>query len=110
MALPPVTPTLIKDPSAVLDFGLDLSPAPTQLAKPWLESGELVTSVAVTADEGITASAGSVNVNTRGIPAALLVTWLTGGTAGETYNIHFLFSTDQGRTDTRSIKVLVIAR
>lgn len=110
MAFPPVTPTFFKDPSADLDFGLDLSPSPTQLVKPWLEPGELVTSVTVKGDAGITASAGSINTNASGVLAALLVTWLTGGVAGTTYGVHFLFSTNQGRTDTRSIWVSVVSR
>jgi hypothetical protein len=110
MAFPPVTPTFFKDPSATLDFGVDLSPPPTQLIKPWLEPGEQVTSVTVTADTGITASAGSINTNTSSVQAALLVTWLSGGVAGTTYGVHFLFSTNQGRTDTRSISVSVVAR
>lgn len=110
MAIPPVTPTFFKDPSANLDFGVDLSPSPTQLVKPWLNPGELVTSVTVTADDGITAAAGSINTNASGVLAALLVTWVTGGADGENYLVHFLFSTNQGRTDTRTILISVVSR
>lgn len=110
MAIPPVTPTFFKDPSANLDFGIDLSPSPTQLIKPWLKPDELVTSVTVTADAGITASAGSINTNANGVLTALLVTWVTGGVEGEVYLVHFLFGTDQGRTDTRTISISVVSR
>jgi len=64
----------------------------------------------VTSDAGVTAGAGSINTNTSGVPAALLVTWLSGGVVGTSYNVHFLFSTSQGRTDTRSISVSVVQR
>jgi hypothetical protein len=110
MAFPPVNPVIFKDPSAVLEYGFDLSPSPAQLVKPWLAPSEAVTSLTVTADSGITVNAYSFITNSSGVPASLLVAWLSGGVAGTTYNVKFMFSTNQGRTDTRSMQVSVVQR
>lgn len=110
MAFPPVTPTFFKDPSATLDFGIDLSASPTYLNNPWLAPGEAVTALSVSADSEITVDSSSFITNSSGVPASLLVAWLSGGAAGTTYAVHFLFSTNQGRTDTRSIQVSVVKR
>jgi hypothetical protein len=107
---PQPIPTQYKDPSAALDFALDLAPAAGINVSPYLADGETVTSLSVSADTGITVSASSIAANARAIPASLLVAWLAGGTAGATYNVRFTFSTSQGRTDVRTLPVHVVAR
>ncbi|CAB3784199.1 hypothetical protein [Pararobbsia alpina] len=106
MAYPVNIPVIPKDPSADLDYGFDLSPSATQLIKPWLAVGEQVTNLVVTADDGISVLNSSINANSNGVPASLLVAWLSGGTLGATYNVHFEFTTNQGRTDTRSMQIV----
>jgi len=110
MAITPIIPTIFKDPSAVLEYGFDLSALPTQLIKPWLATDEAVTTLSVTADAGIVVDAYSFITNSSGVPASLLVAWLYGGVAGTSYNVHFLFTTNQGRTDTRSLQISVVSR
>jgi hypothetical protein len=99
-----------KDPSAVLDYGIDLSPVPTLLEKPWLAPGEIVTALTVTPDEGITVESSSINTNAGGIVDALLIAWVSGGVIGTTYNVHFEFTTSLGRTDTRTIQLQCMQR
>ena len=106
----PPLPLVYKDPSATLDYGFDLSAPATQLIKPWLAPDEAVTSLAVTADAGITVDAYSFITNSSGVLASLLVAWLSGGTVGTTYEVHFLFSTNKGRTDTKSVQICVVSR
>jgi hypothetical protein len=108
MANPPQFPLLYKDPSATLDFGFDLAaPRPSTV---WLATNEVVTSVTVTADTGITAGAGTISANSSGVAGSLLLSMISGGAVGVTYLVHFLFSTNQGRTDTRSIQICVAQR
>ncbi|SOE82096.1 hypothetical protein SAMN05446927_5407 [Caballeronia arationis] len=102
--------TQCKDPSAVLDFALDLAPAPSINASPWLAQGETVTTLIVTADTGITVNSSSISTNSLGVAASLLVAWLSGGTAGTTYNVRFTFVTSRGRRDSRTMPVRVVQR
>lgn len=110
MAYPPIIPVIIKDPSADLDYGLDLSPSPVSLKTPYLSPGDYVTALTVTADAGLTVGSSSITANASGVPASQIVAWLSGGVIGTTYNVRFLFTTFQGRTDTRSIQVCVVQR
>nr|WP_132454164.1 hypothetical protein [Paraburkholderia sp. BL8N3] len=96
-----------KDPSAVLDYALDLAPSPSINTKPWLADGETVTLLTVTADAGLTVNSSSIMANSRGITDSLLVAWLAGGTPGATYKVRFAFTTNQGRTDCRAMPVKI---
>ncbi|WP_027798228.1 phage fiber-tail adaptor protein [Paraburkholderia dilworthii] len=103
---------LTKDPNAVLDFGLDLSPVATQLASPWLAPGEQVVELTVTADSGLTVNSSSIAMNASGVTGALLIAWLAGGVAGTTYNVRFQFTTNStpSRTDCRSLQIQCATR
>jgi hypothetical protein len=107
---PQPIPTQYKDPGAILDFALDLAPAAGINVTPYLAAGETVTDLSVTADTGITVNSYAIAANSLGISASLLVAWLSGGTAGTTFNVRFTFSTSLGRTDVRTLPVQVIAR
>jgi hypothetical protein len=102
--------TAQKDPSATLDFGFDLSALTTALSHPWLAPGEAVIDLTVTADAGLTVTGSSINTNASGVPGALLLAWISGGVAGNTYAVHFEFTTNQGRTDCRSLSIQCISR
>lgn len=104
----PQIPLLYKDPSATLDYGFDL--AAGKPSTPWLATGETVTSVTVTADTGITAGAGTIATNSSGVAASLIAAMVSGGVIGSTYTVHFQFSTNQGRTDTRSLQITCAQR
>lgn len=112
MAFPSTSPTMQKDPSAVLDFGFDLSAPATQQYQPWLAPGEQVASLTVTADSGMTVNSSAIATNASGIAGALLVAWLSGGTAGNTYNVRYQFTTNSTppRTDSRSIQIQCVTR
>jgi hypothetical protein len=103
---------LTKDPNAVLDFGLDLSPPSTQLSSPWLAFGEQVVSLTVTADSGLTVNSSSIATNSAGVAGALLVAWLAGGIAGNVYNVRFQFTTNSTppRIDCRSLQIQCATR
>lgn len=104
--------SITKDPGANLDFGFDLSPAPTALSQPWLAPGEQVTSLNVTADTGITVASQTIGTNSSGVQGALITAWISGGTVGNSYAVHFAFTTNSTppRTDVRSLQIQVQSR
>lgn len=88
-------PTYRMDPSAVLDFAFDWSN--------WLAPLETIVTSTVTASPGISVDSSS-NTNT------VVTVWLSNGTAGRIYTVTNLVSTNQGRTDERTITVRVEQR
>lgn len=105
-------PTIIKDPLSDLDYGFDLSVPNTQVKAPWLQPGEEVVDLTVTAATGITVNSSGISANAAGVPGSLLIAWLSGGTAGTDYNVQFLFTTNSSppRTDVRSLTIQCIDR
>ena len=85
----------IKDPDAVLDYGLDWSN--------WLASGETISSSSWVVETGLTKDSSSNTTTTATV-------WLSGGTAGRTYRITNSIVTSTGREDDRSILIKVIER
>lgn len=100
----------IKAPSAVLDFALDLAPPAQPGKKPWLGSGEIVTSVSVAADDGLVVQSSTIGDNATGVASSLISAWVSGGTVGNVYGLSFTFTTNQGRTDTRTVPIRVVQR
>lgn len=82
----------IKDPNAVLDYQWDWSA--------WLPDDDAIASATVTAEAGLTVNSSS-SVN------ATVTAWLSGGTAGSDYNVTCRIVTADGRTDDRTIKIIV---
>ncbi len=83
-----------KDPAALIDYSLNWSP--------WLD-GDTISGYSVTAESGITVSSvvgGS----------AIVAWWLSGGTAGRTYDITVEITTAAGRLDQRTVRVYVVNR
>ena len=85
----------IKDPDAVLDYGLDWSN--------WLASGETISSSSWVVETGLTKDSSSNTTTTTTV-------WLSGGIAGRTYRITNSIVTSTGREDDRSILIKVIER
>lgn len=81
-----------KDPEAVLDYSWDW--------QHWLEAGETITAASVTVPAGLTKDSESNNTTS-------VTVWLSGGTAGESYAVTCEIETTEGRTDQRSITILV---
>lgn len=81
-----------KDPSAVLDYKFDWSD--------WLASGETISTKTVTPENGITVDSSSITDTN-----ASVTVWLSGGTAGNVYDVACRITTSASRTDDRTIKI-----
>ena len=84
--------TFIKDPDAKLDYQWDWSD--------WLDSGDEIASAVFTVPSGLTNVSNSKTTTTATI-------WLSGGTAGETYEIACEITTAQTRIDERTVCIRV---
>lgn len=80
--------TIVKDPSAVLDYSRDLAA--------WL------TDVDDTL-ESLTVIGDGVVIDSSLISGSKVIAWVSGGTSGETASVTFTFTTAGGRTDSRTI-------
>lgn len=85
---------MIKDPDATLDYLWDWSG--------WLPSGDTITAVEVLA-EGVTVDGYSHD-------GATVTVWLTGGVVETTARATVRVTTAQGRTDDRTLTLLVRER
>ena len=85
-------PKFTKDPQAVLDYEVDWSD--------WLEGGDTISASEWTAPDGITIEEDSNTTTTATV-------WLSGGTAGEIYDVVNGISTNGGRDDDRTIRIVV---
>lgn len=88
-------PTYVMDSDAVLDWAWDWSQ--------WLGPSETISSSVVTASAGITVNSTSNTTNT-------VTVWLSGGTANQPYTVGNRITTNQGRTDERTITIRVTNR
>jgi hypothetical protein len=84
-----------KDPYAVLDYSLDWTN--------WMPSGDTISAITVTADSGITIDS---STNTSYIATA----YISGGTAGNIYNIEYKITTTNGLKDSRNFRIKVVER
>jgi len=84
-----------KDPGAVLDYMWDWSD--------WLATGDTIDSALITAASGIVLDS-STNTTTTA------TAWLSGGTAGQAYDVVCKVVTVDGRTDERTIRIVVEER
>lgn len=87
--------TFRKDPSSVLDYGIDWSE--------WLATGETISTSTWTVPTGITEDSSSKSDTSTLI-------WLSGGTAGNVYELTNKIVTTGGRTCERSIMIIVEER
>lgn len=84
-----------KDPSAVLDWQFNWTN--------WLAAAETISSATVTVESGLTKDSQSNDTST-------VTVWLSGGTLGETYEVTCRVTTNQGRTDERTIGIRLTDR
>jgi hypothetical protein len=84
-----------KDPDDVLDYVWDWSD--------WLETAETLSTVSWTVPTGLTKTTDSKTTTTA-------TAWLSGGTAGTTYEVACKVVTSTGRTAERSCRILVANR
>lgn len=81
-----------KDPDAVLDYPFSWSD--------WLATGETILSYIFTVETGLTLDSDSQ-------ADGIVTPWLSAGTAGVNYDVACEILTSAGRTDKRTIKIIV---
>jgi hypothetical protein len=111
-----------KDPAGVLDYVFDWKARTNgtdPAGKDWLGPEEVISAHEIVTDDGIvldsSARTSVVVHDGEGNSIALadhtsVRVWLSGGTAGESYDVACEITTDQGRTDERTIRVPVRER
>ena len=90
-----VLKTFIKDPDAELDYAFDWTT--------WLQETETISSYIITVAAGITKDSDTKN-------AGIVTVWLSGGTEGETYTVACRITTSMGRTDERTVGIVMAER
>lgn len=87
-----MTNRMTKDPDAVLDYTTDW--------ERWLRGDTIDALEVVVAPDGVTVEADEHDDTTA-------TAWISGGTLGEDYGVTFRITTVGGRTDDRTITLLV---
>lgn len=90
-----------KDPYAVLDYTLDFTN--------WLPTGDTISSATITA-QAITDDAAPLVVDTTSHTDTVATGDLSGGTAGNIYNVEYKIDTTNGLKDSRNIRIKVVER
>lgn len=85
----------VKDSDAILDFEFNY--------EEWLSASEEIVSYVITASPGITVDSDSNTTNK-------VTVWLSGGTAGVPYTVACKITTNQSRTDERTMTIRVLNR
>ena len=88
----------VKDPEATLDYSVDWGP--------WLD-GDLISTSNWTIDSPLTIISASDSVNDTD---TITTVYVSGGVAGEEYELKNTITTDGGRTDERTLKIRVRER
>lgn len=81
-----------KDPNSVLDWKWDWAA--------WLQVSEVINTVTVVPEVGITVDSSSNTTNT-------VTVFLSGGTLGNYYDVTVRIVTNQGRTEDNTIRILI---
>jgi hypothetical protein len=89
-----------KDPDATLDFAFNWSD--------WLATGETISSYTITAQDGITLETAAPHEQSES--NGKVTFWLSGGTANTWYTVACKIITNAGRTDERTMNILVLDR
>jgi len=95
-----------KDPDAVLDYVFDWKALVNGSAlSDWLGTSETISTQTITVPTGLTLDSSSITDSSTTVTA-----WLSGGTVGTSYTVSCKITTNQGRTDERSITISVSER
>lgn len=92
---------IVKDPASVLDYTLDWTD--------WLKTGDTVTGNTVTV-ETISGDSSPLALDSSSFTTTTTTAYLSGGTAGNIYNISYTITTDDGLTDSRNFRIKVLER
>jgi len=88
-----------KDPYAVLDYSLDFTN--------WMPDGDTITSFP---DPIITGDDSSLTLDSTSNTDYIATAYISGGTAGNIYNIEFKIVTTNGLQDSRNFRIKVLER
>lgn len=96
----------VKDPNAVLDYKFDWKALANGSGESnWLADGETISTKTVTVATGLTKDSDTLtDTNTS------VTVWLSGGTAGTDYTVACKIVTSAGRTDERTVTIMVRQR
>tara|TARA_R110000868_G_scaffold96433_3_gene265352 strand:+ start:3503 stop:3832 length:330 start_codon:yes stop_codon:yes gene_type:complete len=92
---------ITKDPSAVLDYTLDWSE--------WLPSGDEISSSTVTI-QSIAGDSAPLTLDSNSSTTNTTTAIISGGTAGNKYNIEYTIVTSDSKTDSRNFRIFVQER
>lgn len=90
-----------KDPFAELDYSLDWTN--------WMPSGEVISALSVNV-ETISGDASPLALDSTGNTDYVATANLSGGTAGNIYNVEYRITTDNGKKDSRNIRIKIVER
>jgi hypothetical protein len=90
-----------KDPYAILDYTLDWTN--------WMPSGDTISSITVTA-ETISGDAAPLAIDSSTNTTVLVTANISGGTAGNIYNVEYKIVTTNGLRDSRNFRIKVVER
>ena len=90
-----------KDPYAVLDYSLDWTN--------WMPTGDTISSITVTA-QTITGDASALAIDSSSNTNYIVTATISGGTAGNIYNVEYKMITANGLRDSRNFRIKVLDR
>ena len=90
-----------KDPYAVLDYSLDWTN--------WMPSSDTITSITVTA-ETISGDSAPLTIDSSTNTDYIATANISGGTAGNIYNVEYKITTTNGLKDSRNFRIKVVER
>jgi len=90
-----------KDPYAVLDYSLDFTN--------WMPSGDTISALTVTA-ETIAGDSAPLTVDSNTNTSFIATATISGGTAGNIYNLEYKIDTTNGLKDSRNFRIKVVER
>jgi len=90
-----------KDPYAVLDYTLDWTN--------WMPTGDTISTITVTA-ETISGDSAPLTIDSSTNNDYLATAYISGGTAGNIYNVEYKIDTTNGLKDSRNIRIKILER
>lgn len=97
---------ILKDPDADLDYAVDWGTGAEP--GPWLPAGDSIATSVWTVPDGLVLGTGDKAPTITG--GNLTRCWLSGGTAGTTYQVTNQITTVDGRVDERSLTIQCVNR
>ena len=90
-----------KDPFAVLDYSLDWTN--------WMPTAETISAITVTA-QTISGDSAPLVIDSSTNTNYIVTATISGGTAGNIYNVEYKITTNQNKKDSRNFRIKVVER